>query len=225
MINIQAETISVSVRRNIKKINYWFKEDVIMNLVPTVIEQTSRGERAYDIYSRLLKDRIILLGSPIDDNVANSIVAQLLFLAAEDPEKDISLYINSPGGSITAGMAIYDTMQYIKPDVQTICIGMAASMGAFLLSAGAKGKRYALPNAEVMIHQPLGGAQGQATEIEIAAKRILFLRDKLNRLLADHTGQPIEKIAQDTDRDNFMTAEQAKEYGFIDHIISSSEEK
>ena len=196
-----------------------------MNLVPTVIEQTSRGERAYDIYSRLLKDRIILLGSPIDDNVANSIVAQLLFLAAEDPEKDISLYINSPGGSITAGMAIYDTMQYIKPDVQTICIGMAASMGAFLLSAGAKGKRYALPNAEVMIHQPLGGAQGQATEIEIAAKRILFLRDKLNRLLADHTGQPIEKIAQDTDRDNFMTAEQAKEYGLIDHIISSSDEK
>jgi len=196
-----------------------------MNLVPTVIEQTSRGERAYDIYSRLLKDRIILLGSPIDDNVANSIVAQLLFLAAEDPDKDISLYINSPGGSITAGMAIYDTMQYIKPDVQTICIGMAASMGAFLLSAGAKGKRYALPNAEVMIHQPLGGAQGQATEIEIAAKRILFLRDKLNKLLADHTGQPIEKIAQDTDRDNFMTAQQAKEYGLIDHIISSSEQK
>lgn len=196
-----------------------------MNLVPTVIEQTSRGERAYDIYSRLLKDRIILLGSPIDDNVANSIVAQLLFLTAEDPEKDISLYINSPGGSITAGMAIYDTMQYIKPDVQTICIGMAASMGAFLLSAGAKGKRYALPNAEVMIHQPLGGAQGQATEIEIAAKRILFLRDKLNRLLANHTDQPIEKIAQDTDRDNFMTAEQAKEYGLIDHIISSSDEK
>ncbi|MFC5542410.1 MAG: ATP-dependent Clp endopeptidase proteolytic subunit ClpP [Bacilli bacterium] len=196
-----------------------------MNLVPTVIEQTSRGERAYDIYSRLLKDRIILLGSPIDDNVANSIVAQLLFLAAEDPDKDISLYINSPGGSITAGMAIYDTMQYIKPDVQTICIGMAASMGAFLLSAGAKGKRYALPNAEVMIHQPLGGAQGQATEIEIAAKRILFLRDKLNKLLADHTGQPIEKIAQDTDRDNFMTAQQAKDYGLIDHIISSSEEK
>ncbi|MEK4495534.1 ATP-dependent Clp endopeptidase proteolytic subunit ClpP [Ureibacillus sp. FSL W8-0352] len=196
-----------------------------MILVPTVIEQTNRGERAYDIYSRLLKDRIILLGSPIDDNVANSIVAQLLFLTAEDPEKDISLYINSPGGSITAGMAIYDTMQYIKPDVQTICIGMAASMGAFLLSAGAKGKRYALPNAEVMIHQPLGGAQGQATEIEIAAKRILFLRDKLNRLLADHTGQPIEKIAQDTDRDNFMTAEQAKEYGLIDHIISSSDEK
>jgi len=196
-----------------------------MNLVPTVIEQTSRGERAYDIYSRLLKDRIILLGSPIDDNVANSIVAQLLFLAAEDPDKDISLYINSPGGSITAGMAIYDTMQYIKPDVQTICIGMAASMGAFLLAAGEKGKRFALPNAEVMIHQPLGGAQGQATEIEIAAKRILFLRDKLNTILAERTGQPIEKIAQDTDRDNFMTAEQALEYGLIDHIITRSEDK
>lgn len=191
-----------------------------MNLIPTVIEQTNRGERAYDIYSRLLKDRIILLGSPIDDNVANSIVAQLLFLEAEDPEKDISLYINSPGGSITAGMAIYDTMNFIKPDVQTICIGMAASMGAFLLAAGEKGKRFALPNAEVMIHQPLGGAQGQATEIEIAAKRILFLRDKLNGILAERTGQPIEKIAQDTDRDNFMTAEQAKEYGLIDHIIS-----
>ena len=196
-----------------------------MNLVPTVIEQTSRGERAYDIYSRLLKDRIILLGSPIDDNVANSIVAQLLFLAAEDPDKDISLYINSPGGSITAGMAIYDTMQYIKPDVQTICIGMAASMGAFLLAAGEKGKRFALPNAEVMIHQPLGGAQGQATEIEIAAKRVLFLRDKLNTILAERTGQPIEKIAQDTDRDNFITAEQALEYGLIDHIITRSEDK
>lgn len=196
-----------------------------MVLVPTVIEQTSRGERAYDIYSRLLKDRIILLGSAIDDNVANSIVAQLLFLAADDPDKDISLYINSPGGSITAGMAIYDTMQYIKPQVQTICIGMAASMGAFLLTAGEPGKRFALPNAEVMIHQPLGGAQGQATEIEIAAKRILFLRDKLNKILADRSGQPIERIAQDTDRDNFMTAEQAKEYGLIDSIISRSEDK
>lgn len=196
-----------------------------MVLVPTVIEQTSRGERAYDIYSRLLKDRIILLGSAIDDNVANSIVAQLLFLAAEDPDKDISLYINSPGGSITAGMAIYDTMQYIKPNVQTICIGMAASMGAFLLTAGEPGKRFALPNAEVMIHQPLGGAQGQATEIEIAAKRILFLRDKLNKILSERSGQPIERIAQDTDRDNFMTAEQAKEYGLIDHIISRSEDK
>ena len=193
-----------------------------MNLIPTVIEQTNRGERAYDIYSRLLKDRIIMLGSGIDDNVANSIVAQLLFLEAENPEKDISIYINSPGGSITAGMAIYDTMQFIKPDVQTICIGMAASMGAFLLTAGTKGKRYALPNAEVMIHQPLGGAQGQATEIEIAAKRILFLRDKLNGIMAERTGQPLEVISKDTDRDNFMTAEQAKEYGLIDHIIERS---
>ena len=193
-------------------------------LVPTVIEQTNRGERAYDIYSRLLKDRIILLGSAIDDNVANSIVAQLLFLEAEDPEKDISLYINSPGGSITAGMAIYDTMNFIKPKVRTICIGMAASMGAFLLAAGEKGKRFALPNAEVMIHQPLGGAQGQATEIEIAAKRILFLRDKLNTILADRTGQPLERLAKDTDRDNFMTAEQAKEYGLIDNIITRVED-
>lgn len=193
-----------------------------MNLIPTVIEQTNRGERAYDIYSRLLKDRIIMLGSAIDDNVANSIVAQLLFLEAENPEKDISLYINSPGGSITAGMAIYDTMQFIKPKVQTICIGMAASMGAFLLAAGEKGKRFALPNSEVMIHQPLGGAQGQATEIEIAAKRILFLRDKLNTILAERTGQPIEVIARDTDRDNFMTAEVAKEYGLVDQIISRS---
>ncbi|WP_442596160.1 ATP-dependent Clp endopeptidase proteolytic subunit ClpP [Neobacillus sp. D3-1R] len=194
-----------------------------MNLIPTVIEQTNRGERAYDIYSRLLKDRIIMLGSAIDDHVANSIVAQLLFLEADNPEKDISLYINSPGGSITAGMAIYDTMQFIKPNVQTICIGMAASMGAFLLAAGEKGKRYALPNAEVMIHQPLGGAQGQATEIEIAAKRILFLRDKLNGILAERTGQPMETIAKDTDRDNFMTAEVAKEYGLIDHIITRNE--
>ena len=193
-----------------------------MNLIPTVIEQTNRGERAYDIYSRLLKDRIIMLGSGIDDNVANSIVAQLLFLEAENPEKDISIYINSPGGSITAGMAIYDTMQFIKPDVQTICIGMAASMGAFLLTAGTKGKRYALPNAEVMIHQPLGGAQGQATEIEIAAKRILFLRDKLNGIMSERTGQPLEMISKDTDRDNFMTAAQAKEYGLIDHIIERS---
>jgi ATP-dependent Clp protease, protease subunit len=203
--------------------NYSFissKEDIKMHLIPTVIEQTNRGERAYDIYSRLLKDRIIMLGSAIDDNVANSIVAQLLFLEAENPEKDITLYINSPGGSITAGMAIYDTMQYIKANVSTVCIGMAASMGAFLLAAGEKGKRYALPNSEVMIHQPLGGAQGQATEIEIAAKRILFLRDKLNGILAERTGQPIEVIAKDTDRDNFMTAEQAKEYGLIDTIIT-----
>lgn len=193
-----------------------------MNLIPTVIEQTSRGERAYDIYSRLLKDRVIILGSAIDDNVANSIVAQLLFLEAEDPEKDISIYINSPGGSITAGMAIYDTMQFIRPDVQTICIGMAASMGAFLLTAGTKGKRLALPNAEVMIHQPLGGAQGQATEIEIAAKRILHLRDKLNQIISERTGQPLEVIAKDTDRDNFMTAERALEYGLIDQIITRS---
>lgn len=191
-----------------------------MNLIPTVIEQTNRGERAYDIYSRLLKDRIIMLGSAIDDNVANSIVSQLLFLDAENPEKDVSIYINSPGGSITAGMAIYDTMQFIKPNVQTICIGMAASMGAFLLAAGTKGKRYCLPNSEVMIHQPLGGAQGQATEIEIAAKRILFLRDKLNGILSERTGQPIDIIARDTERDNFMTAERAKEYGLVDHIIT-----
>ncbi|MBU7595075.1 MULTISPECIES: ATP-dependent Clp endopeptidase proteolytic subunit ClpP [Bacillaceae] len=190
-----------------------------MNLIPTVIEQTNRGERAYDIYSRLLKDRIIMLGSGIDDNVANSIVSQLLFLEAEDPEKDISIYINSPGGSITAGMAIYDTMQFIKPSVSTICIGMAASMGAFLLAAGDKGKRYALPNSEVMIHQPLGGAQGQATEIEIAAKRILFLRDKLNKILSDRTGQSLDVIERDTERDNFMTAERALEYGLIDKVL------
>ncbi|MBD3108551.1 ATP-dependent Clp endopeptidase proteolytic subunit ClpP [Bacillus sp. AGMB 02131] len=191
-----------------------------MNLIPTVIEQTNRGERAYDIYSRLLKDRIIMLGSAIDDNVANSIVAQLLFLEAENPEKDITIYINSPGGSITAGMAIYDTMQYIKPKVSTICIGMAASMGAFLLAAGEKGKRFALPNSEVMIHQPLGGAQGQATEIEIAARRILEMRDKLNRILAERTGQPLEVLEKDTDRDNFMSAEKAKEYGLIDQVIT-----
>ncbi|CAH2462621.1 MULTISPECIES: ATP-dependent Clp endopeptidase proteolytic subunit ClpP [Bacillus] len=192
-----------------------------MNLIPTVIEQTNRGERAYDIYSRLLKDRIIMLGSAIDDNVANSIVSQLLFLESQDPEKDIHIYINSPGGSITAGMAIYDTMQFIKPQVSTICIGMAASMGAFLLAAGEKGKRFALPNSEVMIHQPLGGAQGQATEIEIAAKRILFLREKLNQILADRTGQPLEVLQRDTDRDNFMTAERALEYGLIDKIFTS----
>ncbi|ENQ3078422.1 ATP-dependent Clp endopeptidase proteolytic subunit ClpP [Bacillus sp. JJ864] len=192
-----------------------------MNLIPTVIEQTNRGERAYDIYSRLLKDRIIMLGSAIDDNVANSIVSQLLFLESQDPEKDIHIYINSPGGSITAGMAIYDTMQFIKPNVSTICIGMAASMGAFLLAAGEKGKRFALPNSEVMIHQPLGGAQGQATEIEIAAKRILFLRDKLNKILAERTGQDLEVIERDTERDNFMTAEKALEYGLIDKIFTN----
>ncbi|CAH0235676.1 ATP-dependent Clp protease proteolytic subunit [Peribacillus sp. Bi96] len=193
-----------------------------MNLIPTVIEQTSRGERAYDIYSRLLKDRIIMLGSAIDDNVSNSIVAQLLFLEAENPEKDITLYINSPGGSITSGMAIYDTMQYIKPNVSTVCIGMAASMGAFLLAAGEKGKRYALPNSEVMIHQPLGGAQGQATEIEIAARRILHLKDKLNQILAERTGQPLEVLQRDTERDNFMTSERALEYGLIDKVITRS---
>ncbi|HDJ6121174.1 TPA: ATP-dependent Clp endopeptidase proteolytic subunit ClpP [Staphylococcus aureus] len=190
-----------------------------MNLIPTVIETTNRGERAYDIYSRLLKDRIIMLGSQIDDNVANSIVSQLLFLQAQDSEKDIYLYINSLGGSVTAGFAIYDTIQHIKPDVQTICIGMAASMGSFLLAAGAKGKRFALPNAEVMIHQPLGGAQGQATEIEIAANHILKTREKLNRILSERTGQSIEKIQKDTDRDNFLTAEEAKEYGLIDEVM------
>ena len=190
-----------------------------MNLIPTVIETTNRGERAYDIYSRLLKDRIIMLGSAIDDNVANSIVSQLLFLQAQDSEKDIYLYINSPGGSVTAGFAIYDTIQHIKPDVQTICIGMAASMGSFLLAAGTKGKRFALPNAEVMIHQPLGGAQGQATEIEIAANHILKTREKLNRILAERTGQNIETIQKDTDRDNFLTADEAKEYGLIDEVM------
>jgi ATP-dependent Clp protease protease subunit len=190
-----------------------------MNFIPMVIEQTNRGERAYDIYSRLLKDRIIFLGTPINDVVANSVIAQMLFLAAEDPEKDIHLYINSPGGSITAGMAIYDTMQYIKPDVSTICVGLAASMGAFLLAAGAPGKRYALPNSEVMIHQPLGGAEGQASDIEIRARRILKMRDKLNRILAERTGQPLERIEKDTDRDYFMTAEEAKNYGLIDKVI------
>lgn len=195
----------------------------MMVLIPTVIEQTNRGERAYDIYSRLLKDRIIMLGSPIDDNVANSIVAQLLFLEAEDPNKDISLYINSPGGSITAGMAIYDTMQFIKADVSTICIGMAASMGAFLLAAGTKGKRYALPNSEVMIHQPLGGTQGQAADIEIHAKRIIRMREKLNKILSEKTGQPLDVIEADTDRDNFMTAERAVEYGLIDRVLERKE--
>ncbi|ELC0940095.1 ATP-dependent Clp endopeptidase proteolytic subunit ClpP [Listeria monocytogenes] len=190
-----------------------------MNLIPTVIEQTSRGERAYDIYSRLLKDRIIMLGSAIDDNVANSIVSQLLFLDAQDPEKDIFLYINSPGGNISAGMAIYDTMNFVKADVQTIGMGMAASMGSFLLTAGANGKRFALPNAEIMIHQPLGGAQGQATEIEIAARHILKIKERMNTIMAEKTGQPYEVIARDTDRDNFMTAQEAKDYGLIDDII------
>ncbi|WP_174818603.1 ATP-dependent Clp endopeptidase proteolytic subunit ClpP [Paenibacillus kobensis] len=190
-----------------------------MNFVPMVIEQSNRGERAYDIYSRLLKDRIIFLGTPVNDIVANSIIAQLLFLAADDPEKDISLYINSPGGSITSGMAIYDTMQFIKPDVSTICVGMAASMGAFLLTAGAKGKRFALPNSEVMIHQPLGGAEGQASDIEIRARRIIKMRDKLNGILADRSGQPLERIEKDTDRDYFMSAEEARQYGLVDKVI------
>ena len=195
-----------------------------MSLVPYVIEQTSRGERSYDIYSRLLKERIIFLGEEVNEVTASLVVAQLLFLEAEDPEKDIQLYINSPGGSVTAGFAIYDTMQYIKCDVSTICIGMAASMGAFLLSGGTKGKRMALPNAEIMIHQPLGGAQGQATEIEIAAKHILKTKEKLNKILSENCNQPLDVIAKDTDRDNWMTAEEAKEYGLIDLVISSREE-
>ena len=194
-----------------------------MSLVPYVIEQSSRGERSYDIYSRLLKDRIIFLGEEVNEVTASLVVAQLLFLEAEDPEKDIQLYINSPGGSVTAGMAIYDTMQYIKCDVSTICIGMAASMGAFLLAGGAKGKRMALPNAEIMIHQPLGGAQGQATEIEIAAKHILQTKEKVNKILAENTGKDLEIIAADTDRDNWMTAEEAKEYGLIDTVITKRE--
>lgn len=191
-----------------------------MSLVPYVIEQTSRGERSYDIYSRLLKDRIIFLGEEVNEVTASLIVAQLLFLEAEDPDKDIHLYINSPGGSVTAGMAIYDTMQYIKCDVSTICIGMAASMGAFLLAGGAKGKRMALPNAEIMIHQPLGGAQGQATEIEIAAKHILQTKEKLNRILAENCGRDLEEVAADTERDNWKTAEEAVAYGLIDSVVT-----
>lgn len=189
-------------------------------LVPTVIEQTAHGECAYDIYSRLLKDRIIMLSGEINDHTANIVVAQLLFLAAEDPDKDINIYINSPGGSVTAGLAIFDTMNYIKCDVSTICVGMAASMGAFLLTAGTKGKRYVLPNSEVMIHQPLGGAQGQATEIAIAAKHILKTRDRLNKILAEQTGQPLEKIEQDTERDNFMSADEAVAYGLVDQVVT-----
>ncbi len=189
-------------------------------LVPMVVEQTNRGERSYDIYSRLLKDRIIFLGTAIDDTVANLVIAQLLFLEAEDPDKDISIYINSPGGSISAGMAIFDTMQYIRPDVSTICVGMAASMGAFLLAAGQKGKRFALPNAEVMIHQPLGGMQGQATDIEIHARRLIAMKESLNRILAERTGQKLDKIQKDVERDYFMTAKEAMEYGIIDEVIS-----
>ena len=192
-----------------------------MSVIPYVIEQTSRGERSYDIYSRLLKERIIFLGEEVTDASASVIIAQLLFLEGEDPEKDIHLYINSPGGSVSAGLAIYDTMQYIKCDVSTICIGMAASMGSFLLSGGKKGKRYALPNAEIMIHQPLGGAHGQATEIQIAAEHILKTRQKLNTILAENTGQSLEKIQADTERDNFMSAQEAKEYGLVDEVIAS----
>ncbi len=190
-----------------------------MPLVPYVVEQTNRGERSYDIFSRLLKDRIIFLGDEVNDQTASLVVAQLLFLESDDPEKDINFYINSPGGSITAGMAIYDTMQYIKPDVSTICVGMAASMGAFLLAAGAAGKRYALPNSEIMIHQPLGGARGQASDIKIQAERILRMKASLNKILSERTGQPLDIIERDTDRDNFMSAEQAKDYGIVDKIF------
>ena len=196
-----------------------------MSLVPMVVEQSNRGVRSYDIYSRLLKDRIIFLGEEVNDVTASLVVAQLLFLAAEDPDKDINLYINSPGGSVTAGMAIYDTMQYIKPDVSTICIGMAASMGAFLLAGGAKGKRYALPNAEVMIHQPSGGARGQATDIRIHAENILRTKAKLNQILAENTGKPVEEVERDTERDNFMSAEEAKAYGLIDAVITKPQTK
>ena len=192
----------------------------MLGMVPMVIEQSGRGERAYDIYSRLLKERVIFLVGPVNDQSANLVVAQLLFLESENPDKDISLYINSPGGSVSAGLAIFDTMQFIKPDVSTLCTGLAASMGAFLLAAGAKGKRFSLPNSRVMIHQPLGGAQGQATDIEIQAREILYLRERLNTILADKTGQSIEQIAKDTDRDNFMSAEQAVEYGMIDKVLT-----
>ncbi|SMD04743.1 ATP-dependent Clp protease proteolytic subunit ClpP [Desulfocicer vacuolatum DSM 3385] len=192
-----------------------------MPLVPMVVEQSNRGERAYDIYSRLLKDRIIFLGSAINDEIANLIVAQLLFLESEDPEKDINFYVNSPGGVVTAGMAIYDTMQYIKPDVVTVCIGQAASMGALLLAAGADGKRYSLPNSRIMIHQPLGGAQGQASDIQIQANEILRMKDSLNEILARHTGQSLEKVAVDTDRDFFMSGEEAKAYGLVDHVVQN----
>jgi ATP-dependent Clp protease protease subunit len=192
----------------------------MLGMVPMVIEQSGRGERAYDIYSRLLKERVIFLVGPVNDHTANLVVAQMLFLESENPDKDISLYINSPGGSVSAGLAIYDTMQFIKPDVSTLCTGLAASMGAFLLAAGAKGKRFSLPNSRIMIHQPLGGAQGQAADIEIQAREILYLRERLNTILAEKTGQSIEQIAKDTDRDNFMSAEQAAEYGMIDKVLT-----
>ena len=191
-----------------------------LGMVPMVIEQSGRGERSYDIYSRLLKERVIFLVGEVNDQTANLVVAQLLFLESENPDKDISLYINSPGGSVSSGLAMYDTMQFVKPDVSTLCMGMAASMGAFLLAAGAKGKRLALPNSRIMIHQPLGGARGQASDIEIQAREILYLRERLNTVLSEATGQPVDKIARDTDRDNFMSSEQAKEYGLIDQVIS-----
>ncbi|AIY84130.1 ATP-dependent Clp endopeptidase, proteolytic subunit ClpP [Clostridium baratii] len=194
-----------------------------MSLVPMVVEQTNRGERSYDIFSRLLKDRIIMINGEINDATSNLVVAQLLFLESEDPDKDIYIYINSPGGSITAGMAIYDTMQYIKPDVCTICIGLAASMGSFLLSSGAKGKRYALPNAEIMIHQPLGGFQGQATDFDIHAKRILRIKDRLNKILSENTGKPLEELKRDVERDYFLDADEAKEYGLVDKVITKNE--
>jgi ATP-dependent Clp protease protease subunit len=193
----------------------------MLGMVPMVIEQSGRGERAYDIYSRLLKERVIFLVGPVNDHAANLIVAQLLFLESENPDKDISLYINSPGGSVSAGMAIFDTMQFIKPDVSTLCTGLAASMGAFLLAAGAKGKRFSLPNSRIMIHQPLGGAQGQAADIEIQAREILYLRDRLNHILAEKTGRTVEQISKDTDRDNFMSADEAAEYGLIDKVLTS----
>ena len=194
-----------------------------MNLIPTVIEKTQYGERAYDIYSRLLKDRIIFLAGPIIDPVANSVIAQLLFLASKDPKKDIQLYVNTPGGSVTAGMAIYDTMQYVKPDISTVCIGLAASMGATLLAAGEKGKRFALPNSQVLLHQVAGGVTGEAVEIEITAKQIIKIKEKLNNILAKHTGQPLEKVEKDTDRDFYLSAEEAKEYGIIDEVIKTKE--
>jgi ATP-dependent Clp protease protease subunit len=195
-----------------------------MTLIPMVVEQTGRGERGYDIYSRLLKDRIIFIGQPLDDDIANLIIAQLLYLEAEDPDKDIDLYINNPGGIVTAGLAVYDTIQYVKPDVSTICIGQAASMGALILASGTKGKRYALPHARIMIHQPLGGVQGQATDIDIQAKEIMRMREELNKLLVKHTGQPMEKIRKDTDRDFFMSPEHAKEYGIIDEVLTTRKE-
>jgi ATP-dependent Clp protease protease subunit len=206
-------------KKNMNHIQYSALDTEALGMVPMVIETSGRGERAYDIYSRLLKERVVFMVGEVNDQTANLVIAQLLFLESENPEKDISLYINSPGGSVSAGMAIYDTMQFIKPDVSTLCMGMAASMGAFLLAAGTKGKRFSLPNSRVMIHQPLGGARGQASDIEIQAREILYLRERLNKILSDRTGQTIETIAKDTDRDNFMSGDQAKEYGIIDQVI------